>query len=281
MAGSAIEALRLGHQGMLPLVALFAGRGGFWAKAGSGFRGPLDGGGFGSGPAVKIGHFGHCSGQQIPIICSWTCARRRLISQMDQDFPMTLSGTNSVSPAFGAGIQAGPVFSPAVLTGGSRPTTELAKTDSTTSGAGAPVSTSAVSGSPGLTKSAGLPSAGADGGPAVSLGAPSASAASPGGAAAGTAKATATSSATASAEASRAAEKAAEARNATKSAPVGEDGQIRELRSQGQNLSQIAVDLNISVAAVNGDLQTDIPKFVTPPPVVESSSDHSTISVFA
>ena len=186
---------------------------------------------------------------------------------------MTLSGTSSVSPAYGAGTQTGPVFSPAVLTGGSRPTAELAKTDSTTSGAGAPLPVKAVSGSPAVTKSASV--AGEDGTPEA------AGATSPGGSSGGAPVKTA-SAATVSAEASQAAEKAAASRSTAKSAPVGEDGQIRELRSQGQNLSQIAVDLNISVAAVNGDLQTDIPKFETPPPVVESSSSaHSTISVFA
>jgi hypothetical protein len=185
---------------------------------------------------------------------------------------MTLSGTSSVSPAFGAGTQTGPVFSPAVLTGGSRPTAELAKTDATTSGAGAPVSAKAVGGSPAVIKAASVAGGDATSGAAA--------AAAPGGSSSAPVKTA--SAATVSAEVSQAAEKAAEARSTAKSAPVGEDGQIRELRSQGQNLSQIAVDLNISVAAVNGDLQTDIPKFVTPPPVADSSnSAHSTISVFA
>ena len=170
---------------------------------------------------------------------------------------MTLSGTSSVSPSFGAGTQSGPVFSPAVLPGSSRSSAELTKTDlssSATVDAASPSTKSvrAASTSAGITTSAATP------------------------------KPIAVSAATASSEAARAAAvKTEQAATPAKSAVVGEEGQIRELRAQGQNLSQIAVDLNISVAAVNGDLQTDIPKFATPPPVAESSDHSTTISVFA
>ena len=177
---------------------------------------------------------------------------------------MTLSGTSSVSPAFGAGTQSGPVFSPAVLTGGTKGNLELAKTDVSVSTGGASDAASATA----VTSTLAAPKP------------PSSPAVAAAAASSGAPKTAAVSAATASTEAAKVASAKPAQAIPTKSAVVGEDGQIRELKSQGQNLSQIAVDLNISVAAVNGDLQTDIPKFVTPPPVVDTS-DHSTISVFA
>jgi hypothetical protein len=50
----------------------------------------------------------------------------------------------------------------------------------------------------------------------------------------------------------------------TGTAKLNEDGQVHQLKAQGQDVMQIAVDLSLTSAAVGSDLLIDIPRYAIP-----------------
>lgn len=70
---------------------------------------------------------------------------------------------------------------------------------------------------------------------------------------------------------------AAETTSTPSLAKSGVDGQIRQLRQQGQTLSQISIDVDLSISAVGTDLLINVPRIpaITQTPVPSAGSSIS------